>query len=116
MLNAGSASSLGSYPAPGHENLHFSRLSVGVLLSSISLVAILLRFHAIAAKSLWLDEGFSVELVRQPWVEFFRVLWIEEANMSLYYLLLRLWLHLGSSEAFIRGLSALISAGTVPLL
>jgi hypothetical protein len=116
MLNAGSASSLGSDPAPGHENLHLSRLSVGVLLSSISLVAILLRFHAIAAKSLWLDEGFSVELVRQPWAEFFRVLWIEEANMSLYYLLLRLWLHLGSSEAFIRGLSALISAGTVPLL
>jgi mannosyltransferase len=75
-----------------------------------------LRFHAIAAKSFWLDEGFSAEIVRLRWSDFLRVLWNREANMTLYYLLLRAWMHLGSREAVIRGLSALIASATVPLL
>jgi len=34
--------------------------------------------------------------------------------MFLYYLLLRIWLHLGQCEFFVRGLSVLISAATLP--
>jgi mannosyltransferase len=36
--------------------------------------------------------------------------------MSLYYVLLRVWLHFGHSEFFIRSLSALIAAATIPVI
>src|SRR5439155_22385022 len=36
--------------------------------------------------------------------------------MSLYYLFLRLWLHLGSTPAFIRSLSVIFALATIPAL
>ncbi len=45
-----------------------------------------------------------------------RLMWRREANMSLYYLLLRGWLHLGSSPFFIRSLSVVISLATLPAI
>src|SRR5579864_5133708 len=36
--------------------------------------------------------------------------------MSLYYLLLRIWLHFGQSPSFIRGLSVLFSVATLPAI
>jgi len=86
------------------------------LLVLITLVAALLRLHGIASKSLWLDEGISVEIARLPWRQFFYVLRHREINMSLYYVLLHFWLALGSTEGFIRGLSVLFSVATVPAL
>jgi len=86
------------------------------VLCLLSAVAAALRFHAVAARSFWFDEGISVEIARLGWANFARLLWEREANMSLYYLLLRGWLLFGGSEFFIRGLSALIGTATVPLL
>src|SRR5262249_33952265 len=86
------------------------------LLASITLCSMLLRFHALGAKSIWLDEGISIAIARLPWSQLLRVLWQREANMTLYYLLLRCWMTLGSSEGFIRALSVLFSVATVPLL
>ncbi|MCU1341778.1 MAG: hypothetical protein JWN92_1201, partial [Candidatus Acidoferrum typicum] len=37
------------------------------LLILITLVAAVLRLHAITTKSFWLDEGISVEISRLPW-------------------------------------------------
>ena len=88
------------------------RLFVGL----VTLVAAILRFHALTTKSFWLDEGISVEIARLPWSQFLFVLRHREANMALYYLLLRFWLMMGSTEGFIRGLSVLFSVATVPLL
>jgi uncharacterized membrane protein len=45
-----------------------------------------------------------------------RLLWRREANMSLYYLLLRGWLHFGSSPFFIRSLSVIFSLATLPAI
>jgi hypothetical protein len=64
----------------------------------------LLRFHALAAKTFWFDEGVSVGIAGLDWYNFVRILWRREANMSLYYLLLRPWLHFGNSESFVRSL------------
>jgi mannosyltransferase len=63
--------------------------------------------------SLWRDEGFSVLLAREPWSEFGRVIVETQANMALYYLLLKGWLVLGDGEAFIRSLSALAAVAAV---
>src|ERR1700751_2917123 len=75
-----------------------------------------LRFTALVAKPFWFDECFSVEVARIGWGNFLRLLWWREANMSLYYLLLRIWLHFGQTEFYIRSLSVLIAAATLPAI
>jgi mannosyltransferase len=84
------------------------------LLSAIVVIGTLLRFHAIGQKNIWVDEGVSIALARLDWYNFLRILWRHEANMTLYYLFLRVWLQFGSSEAYIRALSALFGIATIP--
>ncbi len=84
------------------------------LVGLVTIVAAILRLHDLAAKSFWLDEGISVQIARLPWPQLWFVLRHREANMALYYLLLRFWLMIGSTEGFIRGLSVLASVATLP--
>jgi mannosyltransferase len=88
-------------------------LSLLVLVAGLAAV---LRFHSLAAKSFWFDEGVSVAIARLDWYNFARILWRREANMSLYYFLLHFWLHLGGSEVFVRALSGLFAVASVPLV
>ena len=78
--------------------------------------AVIVRVLCLACKPFWFDECFSVEVARMDWHNFLRVLWWREANMSLYYALLRIWLHLGSTEFFIRSLSVLFAALSIPAI
>jgi mannosyltransferase len=87
-----------------------------MLLALITVLAAALRFHSLAAKSFWFDEGVSVAIARLDWYNFVRILWRREANMSLYYLLLHFWLHFGGSEFFIRSLSVLFAIASVPVI
>jgi mannosyltransferase len=75
-----------------------------------------LRFFYLVRKPFWFDESFSVEVARLSWHDLGRLLWRREANMSLYYLLLRGWLHFGSSPFFVRSLSVIISLATLPAI
>jgi hypothetical protein len=75
-----------------------------------------LRLVCLVCKPLWFDEAFSVVVARLDWPYFLHLLWWREANMSLYYLLLRVWLHLGHSPYFIRSLSVIIAAATLPAI
>ena len=86
------------------------------LLALITGVAAILRLHALAAKSFWFDEGVSVAIGRLDWYNFARILWRREANMSLYYLFLRAWLHFGGSEFRVRTLSVLFAVVSIPVL
>ena len=72
------------------------------------------RLWCLVCKPFWFDEAYSVELARIDWRNFAHLLWWREANMSLYYLLLRGWMHLGQSPFFIRTLSVIFSAATLP--
>jgi mannosyltransferase len=87
-----------------------------VYLAALIALAAWLQFHALAAKSFWFDEGVSVEVARLDWYNFVRLLWRREANMSLYYLLLRGWLHLGGSEFYVRSLSVAPAMATIPVV
>jgi len=87
-----------------------------ILLALITAVAAALRFHSLAAKSFWFDEGVSVAIARLDWYNFARILWRREANMSLYYLFLRFWLHFGGSEFFVRSLSVLFAIASIPVI
>jgi mannosyltransferase len=79
-------------------------------------IAIAVRVHCLGCKPFWFDECFSVEVSRMDWHNFVRVLWWREANMSLYYSLLRIWLHFGSTEFFVRSLSVLFAAISIPVI
>ena len=92
------------------------QMAVWATLAAITVVGVLLQLHAIAAKSLWLDEGSSITMARLDWFNFLRIMWRREMNMVLYYLLLRGWLHLGDSVAFIRGLSVVFAVAAIPAI
>ena len=79
----------------------------------------ILRFLFLTRKPFWFDESFSVEIARLNWSNFLHLLWWREANMSLYYLLLRGWLRLSlhqGSEFFVRSLSVILSAAALPAI
>ena len=78
--------------------------------------ALLLRFACLACKPFWSDECFSAEIAKLSWGNFAHLLWWREANMSLYYLLMRFWAHFGWGESFLRSLSVLIAGATVPAI
>jgi mannosyltransferase len=115
------ANEINSVPNPEEARDNISALASRpalrrTLLGLIVLLAAHLRLHALAARSFWLDEGVSAELSRLRWSQFFLVLWHREANMALYYVLLHCWMKIGSSEAFVRGLSVIFAVATVPLI
>lgn len=93
----------------------FERYSL-VLLALTILAAAWLRFHGLTAKSFWFDEGFSVGIARLGWTDFLQLLWHREANMAVYYLLLRFWIKLGVSEFLVRSLSVVAAVGTIPVI
>jgi mannosyltransferase len=74
------------------------------------------RLLWLTSKPFWFDECFSVEVARLDWRDFLHLLWWREANMSLYYVLLRIWLYFGQSPFFIRALSAILATATVPAI
>lgn len=87
---------------------------IAVLVLTVAALAV--RLFCLTCKPFWFDEAFSVEVARVTWPNFLHLLWWREANMSLYYFLLRIWLHLGQDPFLIRSLSALIGAATIPAL
>ncbi len=94
---------------------HWTSIST-LTLFVLVVAAAFLRFSFLAKKPFWFDECFSVEVARLSWHDFGRLLWRREANMSLYYLILRGWLHFGSSPFFIRSLSVVFSLASLPAI
>ncbi len=87
-----------------------------LVVAALTVLSAALCIHGIAAKSLWTDEGVSVAFAKLDWYNFARILWRRELNMVLYYLLLRGWMHLGDSLAWIRALSLVPAVAAVPAI
>ena len=88
-----------------------------VWLAVLTIVAAWLRLSHLGSKSLWLDEGATVALARASWQHFAWVWWHGEANLqTVYFLLMRVWIHGGLSEAWLRLPSALFGIASVPLM
>ncbi|MFZ0311722.1 MAG: glycosyltransferase family 39 protein [Candidatus Korobacteraceae bacterium] len=76
-----------------------------------------LRLSHLGSKSLWLDEGATVALARASWQHFAWVWWHAEASLqTIYFLLMRAWIRLGDSEAWLRLPSAVFGIASIPLL
>jgi len=85
-------------------------------LTVVVLLSLLLRLLFLGQRSFWLDEITSVLVARLDWPAFWQVVTDRQANMALYFLILRSWLPLGENEFWPRLLSVLISVATVPLM
>jgi mannosyltransferase len=85
-----------------------------LVLIAATLLGAELRLHLLSIRSLWIDEASSVHFATMPWLPFLRLLWSYQGNMTLYYVLLRAWIHLGDSEFTVRCLSVLFGVLTIP--
>ena len=82
----------------------------------LTLGAASLRLFHLGLKSFWGDEAFSITLAEFRWADFRHVLASSEANMALYYLLLRIWSQISDVPWFVRLLSVLAGVATVPAI
>jgi uncharacterized membrane protein len=106
-----------AHPAPKQYSFSVPEfISRGRALWSVVALGAVLRLAALGHKSFWLDEITSVAIVQRPGAAFWHFLWHEEGNMAMYYVLLRPWLHFGSSEAVARLLSVLPGVLSIPLM
>jgi mannosyltransferase len=92
------------------------QVSRAVWCGLLSVLALCLRTFAIGRRSFWLDEAASSMLAHSSWHTFASAVLHRQANMTLYYLLLRGWMHFGSSEAFVRSLSVLFGVAAIPVM
>ncbi|MGA2903990.1 MAG: glycosyltransferase family 39 protein [Candidatus Korobacteraceae bacterium] len=94
-----------------------SREQAPVLLALLTIAGAWLRLAHLGSKSLWLDEGATVALARASWQHFSWVWWHGEANLqTIYFLLMRAWIYLGDSEAWLRLPSALFGIASIPVM
>ncbi len=102
--------------SPSHNRSPRAVLRPSTLLVILVIVGALLRLFHLGSKSLWMDEAASVALARMPWHQYAWVWWMQEGNMTAYYLLLRPWLQLGQSEAWVRLLSVIFGVAAIPAM
>ena len=86
------------------------------LLLGVLSVAVILRLLCLGKESLWLDEVTSVQRARLDWPSLASVLFEQDPNMGLYYILLHLWKDVGDSEQAVRSLSVIAAVATIPVL
>jgi mannosyltransferase len=82
----------------------------------LTLLAALIRLPTLAEQSFWLDEGYTVRLVRMSFGGMLRTIPRTESTPPLYYALAWVWTHVfGVSEFGLRSLSALAGIATIPV-
>jgi len=79
-------------------------------------LAALFRFLDLSRKSVYLDEALSIFYAHLSWHEFVQVLSTRDANMALYYLLLRGMMPVGDTEFWVRVLSVVTGIAAVPVI
>jgi hypothetical protein len=83
----------------------------------ITLIGGGLRVLLLAQKGMWLDETFSVWLANHSVADMLQWIVRIDQHPPLYYLLLHYWIALnGDTPYYVRLLSALFGAGTIPII
>jgi 4-amino-4-deoxy-L-arabinose transferase-like glycosyltransferase len=81
----------------------------------VTALAVAARWYGIGKESVWLDEATSLMLARMSLLELVKTTSLD-VHPPLYYILLHFWIALGTSEAVIRGLSAVAGVLNVVVL
>ncbi len=98
--------------APRFSKSERLRKSSWLILLAILTLAAALRVAGLGSESLWLDETTSLILAQNPPAQLV-ALTAADIHPPLYYLLLRVWLVFGTSEAALRSLSVALGVLTV---
>src|ERR1700751_2183225 len=86
------------------------------LAALLTLLAAGIRLPTLAEQSFWLDEGYTVRLVRMSFGGMLRTIPRTESTPPLYYVLAWVWTHVFSSSEFgLRSLSAVAGIATIPV-
>jgi hypothetical protein len=110
-------SSAGGAPSPVYVgSAHLGCSPVAIYVLSITLLAGVLRTLFLTSQGITLDESLSLYFGRTGFGNFLDIIWHSEFNMVFYYVLLRLWMHLGHGEWMVRFLNVLFSTATVPVV
>ena len=93
-------------------NQSIARLTANPVFSTLFLLSFFAAVSAVffPVNSLWVDETSSLFFASQPWPAFWSTLWHSEANMSLYYLVLKLYLYLELNSEFLLRLPSAVFA------
>lgn len=86
------------------------------LMLALVVVGGIFRLFLLPDKSIWLDEAFSITLSKHSLFQVLSLIVRTDTHPPLYYLLLKFWMILGTSEAWVRLLSALFSTASIPLM
>ncbi|MEJ7568869.1 MAG: glycosyltransferase family 39 protein [Gaiellaceae bacterium] len=90
--------------------------SPGVAVAALTVIAALLRFPTLDAKSFWVDEVVTVSLVRQDFGSMLEAIPSSESTPPVYYVLAWVWSQaFGVGEVGLRSLSALLGTAVVPV-
>ncbi len=88
----------------------------GAALACQVLVGTLMVAFTIDHEPFWRDEAASVSVASRGVAGILEVLRETDGNMGFYYLLLHLWMLAGTSEAWVRALSAVFALATIPVV
>jgi mannosyltransferase len=98
---------------PRLDSLPTGAPAIALLVGGLTLVSLYLRTRALGA-SLWMDEGLSIGIASQPFLDIPDVL-RQDGSPPLYYMLLHAWMEVvGNGPAETQGLSVAISLLAVP--
>lgn len=97
---------------PQDGKIHNNLLNYFIVI--LVLGATFFSFLYLDTKSFWLDEAYSISFVNLSWSQLWEIISRREANMSLYYVLLKIWVEMfGDSEFVARSLSVIFAVGGV---
>lgn len=90
--------------------------ATSMTLALIVIGGLVLRLLTLGDKSIWLDESFSLWVVRQPFDDFWRYMVDLDLHPPAYFLSLRGWAVFGDTEVALRSFSVLWSILTLPVV
>jgi mannosyltransferase len=85
-------------------------------LLAITAVGAVLRLFLLGAKSIWLDEAFSITITQRSLIDVLRMVVQTDTHPPLYYLVLKFWLLFSHHETWVRLLSVIFSTASIPLM
>jgi 4-amino-4-deoxy-L-arabinose transferase-like glycosyltransferase len=92
-----------------------SDLAYALVIALLGSIAVYLRWRGLGSQSLWLDEGYTYWISRFSPKVIWRVLAVDSTT-PLYYDLVHYWsLRFGTSEFWLRSLSAIFGTLSIPL-
>lgn len=92
------------------------RLAAGGALVGVLALAAALRFARLGQHSAWMDEAFTLWVIRFPWQDIPRLLRLADSHPPLFYLLMKAWAGVaGTSDLAARIPSAFLGCLCVPL-